>query len=123
MDGLSARLDAAKIVTIGPSHVALDKEADFGGPGPKTFGPVAMKDVLTRLTQGSPRFETPAFERPSGVDTQVAVEDPISYPSLMGVLQAFLASGDILVAGGGNAMFMLPQVLLPEGAEYFGQYL
>ena len=39
------------------------------------------------------------------------------------MLQAFLASGDILVSGCGNAMFMLPQVLLPEGAQYFGQYL
>lgn len=122
-DGLSAHLDAAKIATIGPSHVALGAQADFGGPGPRTFGPVAMKDMLTRLTQESPRFEKRDFERPAGVDTQIAAEDPIGYESLCGVLQAFLASGDILVAGGGNAMFMLPHILLPDGVEYFGQYL
>ncbi len=40
---LSARLNAAKIVTIGPSHVALGAEIDFGGPrrrcpaGPPSF--------------------------------------------------------------------------------------
>jgi indolepyruvate decarboxylase len=82
--GFGAHLNAAKIVTIGPSHVALGAQADFGGPGPKTFGPVAMKDVLTRLTQESPRFEKPAFKRPSGFDTKVAADDPISYQSLCG---------------------------------------
>jgi indolepyruvate decarboxylase len=120
---LSARLNAAKIMTIGPSHVALGAEIDFGGPGPKTFGPVAMKDVLTRLTRELPRFEKHDFKRPSGFDTKIAAEDPISYQSLCGVLQAFLASGDILVSGCGNAMFMLPRLLLPEGVQYFGQYL
>jgi indolepyruvate decarboxylase len=121
--GLSARLDAAKIVTIGPDHVALGAQADIGGPGPRTFGPVAMKDVLTRLTRESPRFQTPAFDRPAGAGTAVAAEDPISYQSLCGVLQAFLASGDILVAGGGTANRLLPHVLLPDGAQYFGQHL
>lgn len=87
--GFSARLNAAKIVTIGPSHAALGAETDFGGPRPKTFGPVAMKDVLTGLTRESPRFEKPAFKRPSGFDTKVVAEDPISYQSLCGVLQGF----------------------------------
>jgi indolepyruvate decarboxylase len=121
--GLSARLDAAKIVTIGPDHVALGAQADVGGPGPRTFGPVAMKDVLTRLTRESPRFQTPAFDRPAGAGAAVAAEDPVSYQSLCGVLQAFLASGDILVAGGGAANRVLPHVLLPDGAQYLGQHL
>ena len=119
----SGRLNDANIVTIGPSHVAIGAQTDFGGPGPKTFGPVAMKDALARLTQEAPRFEKPSFNRPSGFDTKVAGGDPISYQSLCGVLQAFLASGDILVTGCGNAMFMLPRLLLPEGVEFFGQYL
>jgi indolepyruvate decarboxylase len=123
MGGLSARLDAAKIVTIGPDHVALGVQADIGGPGPRTFGPVAMRDVLTRLARESPRFETPDFDRPAGVDTAVAAGDPISYQSLGGALQAFLASGDILVAGGGKANQVLPQVLIPDSARYLGQHL
>jgi indolepyruvate decarboxylase len=110
-------------VTIGPDHVALGARADIGGPGPRTFGPAGMKDVLTRLTLESPRFQTPAFNRPAGADAAVAAEGPISYQSLCGVLQAFLAPGDILVAGGGAANRVLPHVLLPDGAQYLGQHL
>ncbi|MGO8949920.1 MAG: thiamine pyrophosphate-dependent enzyme [Ktedonobacterales bacterium] len=121
--GFSMRLNAAKIVTIGPSHVALGAQTDFGGPGPKTFSPVAMKDVLTRLTRETPRFVKPTFARPAGFDRAVSAEDPISYQPLCGVLQAFLVSGDILVSGCGNAWNMLPHILLPEGVQYLSQQL
>jgi TPP-dependent 2-oxoacid decarboxylase len=79
--------------------------------------------LLTRLTRESRRFEKPAIKRPSGFDTKVAAKDPISYQPLCGVLQAFLASSDILVSGCGNAWSMLPHMLLPEGVQYLGQYL
>jgi hypothetical protein len=40
-----------------------------------------MKDVLTRLTRELPRFEKLDFKRPSGFDTKIAAEGPISYQS------------------------------------------
>jgi hypothetical protein len=43
-----------RVTWVGCSNELNGAETDFGGPGPKTFGPVAMKDVLTRLTGESP---------------------------------------------------------------------
>ena len=110
----TARLDPARIVTIGHHHVHA---------GGKTFANVELGDVLAALTSRLAKRDWPHIAATSLGKNSGSGADPITVEALYPRWAEFLRPGDILVGETGTASMGLGFALMPEGATFHNQTL
>jgi indolepyruvate decarboxylase len=121
--GFSGHVPTERIITIAPDHVTLGIAAEAGGPGPASYSPVHIKDVLDALTKAAPRFETPSFEAPTPTSGSGEPDQRVTYASLTGAVQQFVEPGDILMGDSGLSSRAANEILLPGGTVFLHQNL
>jgi indolepyruvate decarboxylase len=110
----TARLDAARTLSIGHHHVTV---------GARRYANVEMGDVLLELTRRLSKREWAMLAATSlGVATGGG-DDVIDVHALYPRWADFLAPGDILVAETGTASMGLGFALMPAGASFHNQTL
>jgi indolepyruvate decarboxylase len=112
------RLRASRMVTVGPDYVTVGASELIGDPGPRTFAPVNMKDVLAALTKEAPPFKAPSFSRPTPISESGKSTDRVTNESTYSRVQKFLQPGDIVVVDGGTSNEPMAELFLPDGVEF-----
>lgn len=111
----SARIDPARLITVGADHVRI---------GQRTYGPVFLGDVLSRLVTSAPRFDAVMATVDAGLPTTVTEpKRPLSMDVLYSRVQDFLRPGDVFIVDIGYGQLLIPRMRFPDGVTYLVQNL